>query len=182
MLILRDVLGLRAAETAELLGIGLEATNSHLRRARATMRTQLSSSRTDWPSTTQITAEERATLRRYIAASQDADMAGFADLLAAEVVQTMPPLPTVFAGRDAVVAAWASIATGPDRWGDWAVLPAAANRQPAAANYLRRHDDSIYRAFNLDVLTIHDGLVTAVTSFGPDVFPAFTLPTTLPRA
>lgn len=50
------------------------------------------------------------------------------------------------------------------------------NSQPAVADYLRRHGETGYRAFNLDVLHVEDGLIVEVTSFPPDLFGAFDRP------
>jgi RNA polymerase sigma-70 factor, ECF subfamily len=56
--------------------------------------------------------------------------------------------------------------------------PTAANRQPAAAAYLRRPGDPQYRLLGLGVLDVEDGLVTGIVSFGVDCS-AFGLPATL---
>ena len=67
-------------------------------------------------------------------------------------------------------------AFGPDRDGDWRLVPTSANRLPAAATYLRRPGDTVFRAFKLDVLRINDGLIAEITTFGYSRFPAFGLP------
>jgi RNA polymerase sigma-70 factor (ECF subfamily) len=63
--------------------------------------------------------------------------------------------------------------------GDWRVLPAAANRMPAAAGYLRRPGDTMFRAFKLDVMHMEAGQIAEVTVFNAELFPAFGLPPTL---
>jgi RNA polymerase sigma-70 factor (ECF subfamily) len=50
---------------------------------------------------------------------------------------------------------------------------------PTAASYLRRPGDSEFRAFKFDVLRVRDGAIAEITSFGPELFPAFDLPPTL---
>jgi hypothetical protein len=67
----------------------------------------------------------------------------------------------------------------PECVGEWRTLATAANRQPAVANCLRRRGEPTYHAFNLDVLRVRGGLVTEVTSFGPDLFPTFGVPSSL---
>jgi RNA polymerase sigma-70 factor (ECF subfamily) len=176
VLILRDVLGWPAADTAELLETTVASANSALQRARATFRTLLPRERRHWRPATPPTAQERATLRRFMTACETADMASVAALLREDVVQTMPPDPLRYEGRTAILEAWTPVMAGPDAWGDWRILPTSANRQPALANYLRRRGESECLAVNLDVLRIEDGLVAAVTTFGADVFAFFGLP------
>ena len=57
-------------------------------------------------------------------------------------------------------------AFGPPTMGDWRLVPTRANRQPAAASYLRRPGDAVYRAFKLDVLRVEDGAIAEITTFG----------------
>jgi hypothetical protein len=59
------------------------------------------------------------------------------------------------------------------------LVPTRANRQPAAASYLRASGDTVYRAFKLDVLRVEDGAIAEITTFGSDLFPAFGLAETL---
>ena len=68
----------------------------------------------------------------------------------------MPPYPMVFDGLG-MLAALLERGFGPDREGDWRLLPTSANRMPAAASYLRRPGDTEYRAFKLDVLRVEGG-------------------------
>lgn len=91
---------------------------------------------------------------------------------------TMPPYPMCYDGVDAI-GPLLDRAFGPDRDGDWWLVPTAANRMPAAANYLRRPGDSEFRAFKLDVLRMSDGVIAEITTFGASLFPAFGLPGTL---
>ena len=70
-------------------------------------------------------------------------------------------------------------AFGPDRDGDWRLVPAAANRMPAAASYLRRPGDTGFRAFKIDVLRTGGGRIAEITTFGAGLFPAFGLPAVL---
>jgi RNA polymerase sigma-70 factor (ECF subfamily) len=65
---------------------------------------------------------------------------------------------------------------GPERDGDWRLLPTAANRMPTAASYLRRTGDTEFRAFKFDVLRVEDGVIAEITTFGPELFATFDLP------
>ena len=49
-------------------------------------------------------------------------------------------------------------------------MPTAANRLPAAASYLRRPGDSVFRAFKIDVLRVRGGQVAETTTFGSSLF------------
>ena len=178
-LVLRDVLGLPAAELADLLDTSVAAVNSALQRARATMARHLPSHRSDW-SVRPPSAAERDLLARFIDAHERCDAVAAAAIAAEDVRVTMPPYPWRFEGLD-MLAGLLERAFGPDRDGDWRLLPTMANRMPAAASYLRRPGDSEFRAYKLDVLRIEDGVIAEITTFGYALFPAFGLPDTLRR-
>ncbi|MQA08611.1 MAG: sigma-70 family RNA polymerase sigma factor [Pseudonocardiaceae bacterium] len=184
VLILRDVLGWPAKQTAELLEGSVASVNSALQRARARLREQLPERRLEWtrPST-EPTERERAVLRRYMDAMERADLAVLADLLAEDVRTTMPPYPLWFQGREAVVAALAASwdADAPDYVGRFQMLPTRANGHPAVAAYVRGRDDPGYRAFAISVLRIEDDhIVEAVAFHDLGLFSAFDLPMALP--
>jgi RNA polymerase sigma-70 factor (ECF subfamily) len=178
-LILRDVLGWSARETATLLDLSVPAVKSALQRARSTLKEHLPQRRMDWSPSESPTAEERAVLQRFMAASERADMTALAALIREDAWQTMPPHREWFPGREAMLTMWAQAMTGPEAWGDWRLVATRANRQPAVANYFRPPGDSAYRASNLDVLRIEDGLIAEIITFSADLFPAFDLPSTL---
>jgi RNA polymerase sigma-70 factor (ECF subfamily) len=177
VLILRDVLGWSAKETASLLDASVASANSALQRARATMKQHLPPRRLDWAPSSAPTQEERAVLQRCMEATERADPAALAELLAEDARVSMPPTPAWLQGREAVMTAMAQ-GLAPE-FGRWRLLPTWANRQPAAACYLRRPGETGYRAFSIDVLRIVDGKVVDITAFPAELFPAFGLPATL---
>ena len=177
VLILRDVLGWSAKETASLLDASVASANSALQRARATMKQHLPPRRLDWAPSSAPTHEERAVLQRYMEATERADPAALAELLAEDARVSMPPTPAWLQGREAVMTAMAQ-GLAPE-FGRWRLLPTWANRQPAAACYLRRPGETGYRAFSIDVLRIVDGKVVDITAFPAELFSAFGLPATL---
>ena len=63
--------------------------------------------------------------------------------------------------------------------GEWRLIPVGANRMPAAASYLRRPGDSVFRAFKFDVMRIEAGAIAEITTFNADLFGAFGLQPTL---
>jgi len=176
-LILRDVMGWPASETASLLETSVAAANSALQRARETMAGHLPSHRQDW-SAREPSAAERELLERFIDAHERCDAAACAAIASEDIRVTMPPMPYLHEGI-AELAPLLERAFGPQREGDWRLVPTTANRMPAAASYLRRPGDTEFRAFKLDVLRIEDDAVAEITTFGYSLFPHFGLPETL---
>jgi RNA polymerase sigma-70 factor (ECF subfamily) len=176
-LLAREVLGLPAAETAALLGTSVAAANSALQRARATMSEHLPSHRMDWRAAAP-SPDERDLLDRFIAAHERCDAVTALEIAATDLRITMPPMPRVFDGLDAL-APLLERGLGPGREGDWRLLPTTANRMPAAANYLRRFGDTEFRGFKLDVLRVEGGKIAEITTFGWSQFERFGLPLVL---
>ncbi|MDX6203134.1 MAG: polymerase sigma-70 factor, subfamily [Frankiales bacterium] len=176
VLILRDVLAWHAAEVAELLGTSTIAVNSALQRARAHLSTVM-------PAPDQLAEPDdpvtRAVLDRYVAAFEQADAAGLADLLRADVELEMPPNHVWFVGRDTVVRFFDERVFGAP--GRWAMVPARANGQPALAAYGLSKDGCL-RAHGIEVLDIVDGEVARIVAFNDAALvPMFGLPTVLSR-
>jgi RNA polymerase sigma-70 factor (ECF subfamily) len=173
-LIARDVLGWSAAETAGMLETSVAAANSALQRARVTMQQRLPARRSDW-SAPQPTAEEREVLARFIDAHQRCDAAAAIAIAAEDLRISMPPDRLSFDGLTACLPLFER-GLGPNRDGEWRLVPTSANRLPAAASYLLRPGDTVWRAFKLDVLRVHDGKIAEIMTFGYSRFPAFGLP------
>ena len=176
VLVLREVLGWSAAETASLLEISVAAANSSLQRARDTI------ARHADPRTTVAapTDEERTVLAAFIDAHQRGDAAVALALVSKDIRVTMPPLPQIFVGADAIAPLLAN-AFDRDATGEWRLVPAWANRQPAAVSYLRRPGDTQFRAFKIDVLRVQGGLIEEITTFRGELVDAFGLPQVLPE-
>jgi RNA polymerase sigma-70 factor (ECF subfamily) len=175
VLILRDVLGWRAAEVADLLGTTTAAANGMLQRARARLEEAA-------PDQDQIheppTPADRALLDRYATAFQNADIPAVMQLLREDAVFEMPPEVTWFTGRELIGRFLrARVLTEPGRL---QMTPVAANGQPALGVYLR-DGDGVYRAHSISVLTIAASRVARVTSFNdPGLFATFGLPQAAP--
>jgi RNA polymerase sigma-70 factor, ECF subfamily len=171
VLILRDVVQFSAAEVAELLETTPAAVNSALQRARAHLAEVA-------PSEESVAepddAELQALLDRYCAAFENADIAALTELLQADVKLEMPPVPVWFTGRDAVTGFLVARAFATP--GDLALIPTAANGQPAVAEY-RRADDGVMRAHSIHVITVGTSGIAALTVFlEPALFATFGLP------
>ena len=177
VLILRDVLGWRAAEAAALLGVSVTAVNSALQRARGQLRQAVPAADNIREPASQA---GRAVLDRYAAAIENADVAALVQLLHEDATFEMPPMPMWFRGRDNIGRFLGTrVLTSP---GVFTTVPAAANGQPALAIY-RRAEDGTRRAYGVQVLTLRDSRVAGVVAFlDPGLFPAFGLPPKLPAA
>jgi RNA polymerase sigma-70 factor (TIGR02960 family) len=174
-LIARDVLGWPASETASALGTSVAAANSALQRARTTMQSHLPPERAEW-SAGEPSARERELVKQFIAAHERLDAEAVLAIAARDIRVTMPPLPYCFDGAEALRPLLADAAA----MGEWRLVPAGANRMPAAASYLRRPGDSQFRAFKLDVMRVEAGLIAEITTFNADLFPSFGLGPCLP--
>jgi RNA polymerase sigma-70 factor (ECF subfamily) len=181
VLILRDVLGWSGNDTAALLEVSVAAVKSALQRARPALKEHLPEQRLHWAPSFEPTPEERALLQRYMDAHERADIDALAALLREDALLTMPPHPMWFLGRESIMAFTADVfdPASPMYHGRWRGLTTRANRQPAAAHYVQRPGDVVYRAQCLDVLRIVDGKVAEITTFVPELFAAFGLPPTL---
>ncbi|NGN69185.1 sigma-70 family RNA polymerase sigma factor [Streptomyces sp. A7024] len=182
-LVLRDVVGLPAAETAELLELSTAAVNSALQRARPTLREHLpagSDGRLDW-SAAEFGPQERAAVERYRAAAANLDMAAMAALLTEDAKLTMPPNPFWFVGRQAILDfVGASLdPVLPTFFGEWRHVETRANGRPAVAGYVKRPGTTVFRAQTLEVLRVEDGRIAEITTFEPHLLPVFGLPMTL---
>ncbi len=174
--ILRDVLGWPTSQTAELLGSSAAAASSALQRARATLQKYWPGGRLDWSAVSPPTQQERLLLQRYIDAHERADADAVISLLREDARLSISHLGH-WDGRDAIAAA---LRDGMGSLGHWRHIATRANRQPVAAAYLRRRDNSAYRAFALTLLRAENGAITEITAFEmPGLFPAFGLPPAL---
>src|SRR5262245_1003727 len=157
VLLLRDVLGWSARETAELMDASVAASNSALQRARATLKARLPPARADWRRAPGAGGEERELLRRYIAAMERADVDGLVAMLADDARMTMPPYPTWFDGARAIAAFHVGTVWGGGR--AYRHVATWANRQPAAAVYMRAPGEEAFRPLAIDVLRVERGRV-----------------------
>jgi RNA polymerase sigma-70 factor (ECF subfamily) len=169
----REVLGWSAAETAELLDLSVAAANSALQRARDTVAKHAGPVAPSEP-----TDAERAVLAAFIDAHQRSDAAAAFALMREDIRVTMPPAPAVFVGREAMRPLLSRAFES--NMGEWKLVEAWANRQPAAVSYLRAPGDTKFRAFKVDVMRIDGDRVAEITTFDVRYLDAFGLPEVLP--
>ncbi len=180
VLLLRDVQGYSAAETAAILDLSVASVTSALQRARATIAQRVAARDNDW-SPSGITEADRGLLAAFIEAHERQDPVAALAVIRHDIQVSMPPNPGLFAGREAIAGL---LAQAFDRsiFGDWKLLPTAANRMPAAASYLRRAGSDVYAPFKLDVLRTGSGRIAEITTFDAALFDRFGLPPSLPAA
>ena len=177
-LILRDVLGWSASETAEALDGSVAAVNSALQRARGRLQELGRPGRLEWSPVKEPSEQERRLVHQYMDAHSRADAAAVIELLGEDARFSMPPDQLRFEGRAAIAGFFRDL-FGVDNPGDWRLVPVRANGQPAAANYVRAWGESEFRATTLDVLRIEDDELVEITTFGAGTFASFGLPATL---
>jgi RNA polymerase sigma-70 factor, ECF subfamily len=173
-LILRDVLGFRAAEVAAMLETTEESVTSALKRARATLDRALP--RTE-PPPAPHSPEERDLVARLTDAFVANDVDGIVALLVDDVRLSMPPLPLEYRGLDQAARFFHHVAP---LHRDCRVSHTRANGQPALVVYTRDPSAPVYRAVGLLVLTLTAGRVAAITRFDPGLLSHFGLPRTVP--
>ena len=175
-LIVRDVLGFSAKETAALLETSVPAVSSALQRARAGMSAHLPQHRLEWAPGTDPSRAERELLERLVAHSEEPNVEALAQLMHEELRFTMPPQPGVWQGRDVVVGSWVEGGFGTEAFGSLRLTVTRFNRQPAVANYVRKPGEREYVPLALDVLRIAEGRVIDIVTFDGSLFERLGLP------
>lgn len=153
-LLLRDVVGMSADETAAALGQTVSATTSALHRARTAIDERVGCD----PGAFAPADSDAAALVAYVRAIANCDIDAMLALLHDDIHTTMPPSPTWIAGRSAneqfyriMFARW--------RVGQVAVTPLGANAQPGFVFYR----DGVVRA--IEVVEVRDGAIWRMHHF-----------------
>jgi RNA polymerase sigma-70 factor (TIGR02960 family) len=179
-LVLRDVLGFRAAETAAVLGCTVDAANNLLKRARATIAAHLppgGRDRAPLPGS----AREHQITARFADAFERGDVQAIVGLLTDDAWLTMPPFPFEYQGHDTIGHFYDAVVfrhgTRRSR-----LIPTRANGQPAFGRYIRDPHAPVAHAHGLIVLTLAGDRISTITGFTDNsVLPRFGLPRTLPQ-
>ncbi len=163
VLILREVLGFTAKETAAMLATTVAAVNSALQRARETV-TERVPGRTQQATLRSLgDVGLRELVERYVQAWERCDVEAFTALLVHDATFAMPPLTTWYTPR-ATIADWARTTSLSGAW-RWKTVLTRANAQPALAFYAWDGPVGAYLPFALNVLTLRGHLVSDVTAF-----------------
>ncbi|HTT60190.1 MAG TPA: sigma-70 family RNA polymerase sigma factor [Bryobacteraceae bacterium] len=177
VLLLQDVMGWSAIETARLLNCSPAAVNSALQRARATLEERLPTRESGVAASMRV--DQRALLGRYVRAWETTDIDGFSALLREDAVMSMPPWRQWYRGRSPIVTFFA--ATGrPGGHAPFRLVPTAANSQTAFAFYSRWQSPD-WRFHSIQVLQFDSDAIARLTSFVmPALASIFGLPAVLP--
>lgn len=174
ILLLCDVLGWSAKEVAGLLELTVGAVTSALQRAHDTLRTRVPSGRDEWTPLAPPSDDERAILARYMAAWESGDAAALTRMLRDDVRWAMPPAALWFLGRASVEQLFANF---PMQFhGEHRLVAVGANRQLAAAGYMRPHGASEFRFSGIQLLRVEGGEIAEITSFSAALCRGFELP------
>ncbi len=177
VLLARDVLDWSAAETAELLEITVTSVNSALQRARAAMRKQLPSGAESFSAGAGAREIQRQVAEQYRQAWEAADSQRLTALLKEDVTLSMPPVPSWYLGRSAVVEFLIRNPMSPEWQGRLRLHPTWANRRPAFAVYHRDEDSNVSLPFGLMTLRVDGGMIAEILGFvDPRLFRFFDVP------
>jgi RNA polymerase sigma-70 factor (ECF subfamily) len=173
VLVLRDVLGFRASEVAEMLETTDASVNSLLQRARAAFESRLPATGRERAPLPESRAEQEI-VGRFADALEIGDADAVVALLTADAWLTMPPEPYEYQGP-ATIAAFLRDRTAVR--GTPLLVPTRANGQPAFGCYFRDPETGIRRPASVFVLTLRAERISALTWFGTSsLFAHFGLP------
>ena len=176
VLVLRDVLGFRAAEVAEMLDATGESVTSALKRARATLDARQATLASEPPPPLGSPAESEI-VARFVAAYESADVDALVELLTDDVFMSMPPMPFEYVGRESV-ADFCAVLLGARRY---TLVPTRANGQPAFGAYVTGPDGA-RRGTGLITVALAGDRIGALNRFENHVFDWFGLPPVLDPA
>ncbi|GAA0921518.1 sigma-70 family RNA polymerase sigma factor [Pseudonocardia zijingensis] len=176
-LMLFEVLGYSAKEVADTLDTTPASVNSALQRARAVVR-ELQPEQSQQQTLRALgDTRLRELVTAYASALERGDTDTLVSLLTADATWSMPPLPSWYRGTEAVTDFLLRL---PLRQ-RWRHLPVTANGQQAVACYLWDEEAGAFVGRIIDVLTLRDDRIAAVTAFiDESLFPRFDLPASLP--
>jgi RNA polymerase sigma-70 factor (ECF subfamily) len=162
-LILCEVLGFSAKEAAESLETSVQAVNSALQRARATVEDRLPDQSQHATLRTLGDERVRELVRSYSDAMLRGDVDAVVSMLVEDAAWSMPPLATWYGGH-ARLRDFLHVGPLSGEW-RWRHVPAHANGQPAVGVYAWDAETGVYLPFALDVLTLDGPRIREITSF-----------------
>jgi RNA polymerase sigma-70 factor (TIGR02960 family) len=176
VLVLRDVLGFRAAEVAEMLDTSPAAVNSLLLRARGALETRLPAAARERAPLPRSAREQRI-VDRLVDAFEAGDIDGVVALLTEDAWLTMPPVPNEYQGPTAIGE---FLSDRGRRRGVLRLLRTRANGSPAFGCYLPSPETDRAEPFGFLVAELSGDRISTMTWFGGDAWVTrFGLPPTL---
>ncbi len=175
VLLLRDVLGFSAEETATVLDTTRASVTSALQRARRRIRERRPER--SQQATLRTLDDEQVTdlVRAYVDAWERSDTSAIVDLLTEDATFSMPPHATWYQGRAAIAT---FLDTTPLQ-ASWRLIPTVANYQLAFACYMLERTK--WTAHSIDVIALRGRRIEHVTAFlQPELLGRFGFPSTLP--
>jgi RNA polymerase sigma-70 factor, ECF subfamily len=168
-LILREVLGFSARETADSLDTTVASVNSALQRARETVDARLPAQ--SQQATLRTLGDEGVSdvVEKYMDAMERCDVDAVVSMLTEDAAWSMPPMSTWYHGLGSIgpfLREWPLSG----RW-RWRHVRAHASGQPASAAYTWDDDTGAYLPFAVDVLTLRGDRISDITSFITRVAP-----------
>jgi RNA polymerase sigma-70 factor, ECF subfamily len=175
VLILRDVLGFSARETAEVLDTKPTSVDSVLQRAHKSVDARLPEQSQQTTLRSLGDAELREIVDGFMQAWERSDVDAVVAMLTEDATMTMPPQPSWYRGREAVAA---FLAARPLREGlRWRVVPTRANGQPAFGHYYWDAGANVFVPEGISVLTLRGTQIEDLTIFRtPEALARFGLP------
>jgi RNA polymerase sigma-70 factor, ECF subfamily len=161
-LILREVLGFSAKETADSLDTTPQSINSALQRARATVGERVPEQSQQKTLRALGDKQMRAIVERFSDALQRGDVSAVVSLLAKDAAWSMPPMSSWYRGDD--IPGFLRLGPLSGAW-RWRHLPSHANGQAAIGAYVWHEGEQAYLAFALNVFTFEGDRIKEVTSF-----------------
>jgi RNA polymerase sigma-70 factor (ECF subfamily) len=161
-LVLREVLGFSAKETAGILDTTTASVNSALQRARETVEKRVPEKSQQETMRSLGDDGVRAVVGAYVDAWDRGDIDDVVAMLSEDACFSMPPLQSWFRGED--LRGFLEVGPLSGEW-RWKNVLVQANGQPALAFYAWNEGARGYLAFALNVLTIRDGKISDVTAF-----------------
>lgn len=161
VLLLRDVVGLSAADTAQVLACSVSSANSTLHRARVAL-AQRVGPRASW--SPEASSVDHALLERYLRAWEQGDLETIIALLHEEVTLSMPPSPTWIAGRGKVARFFSQRVTRQLQERRFRTVRLEANAREALGFY-RLSEEGERLFFALQVLETQDGQIRVIDHF-----------------
>jgi RNA polymerase sigma-70 factor (ECF subfamily) len=161
-LIMSEVLGFSATETAKALETSTASINSALQRARKLVEEK-------GPRESQQAAlralgddELNDVVERYMQAMESADVDGLISMLSEDASWSMPPQSGWFSGRDAIAG---FLALNPFQYFMWKLVPIRVNGQAAVGCYSWDEPRGVYVAHAINVLSLRGSEICEIVTF-----------------